>query len=77
MKKIILGYFIFVCLLCSCTSSDINDEDCNCGKVIQASTFNVYTTSFTVVKVKNNCTGVVSQFQMNGVIKNGSTLCGY
>ena len=79
MKNIFMC-FIFVCyfFLSSCTPSEtISEGDCSCGKVIEASTFQVQGNHFTVVKVKNNCTGIIMQLQKQGIVTIGTEYCHY
>lgn len=69
----------------SCSTEDTSNEsstDCNCGKVTESTSFNVVNgqggvTVFSVIKIKNNCTDVVTQTQRNGNIAVGSQICNY
>ena len=79
MKNIFVC-FIFVCyfFLSSCTPSEtISEGDCSCGKVIQASTFQVQGNHFTVVKIRNYCTGIETQLQKQGIVTVGKEYCHY
>jgi len=75
MKKLLL-----LLLLAGCSTPDTSSEvvDCKCGTVIESQKFNVLgSNQFSVIKVKNNCTGIIKQFQKDGVILEGTTLCNY
>jgi hypothetical protein len=86
MKKTILILALAVMSI-SCSTGDDNNTnetntDCNCGKVTESSSFNVVNgqggvSVFSVIKIKNNCTGSVVQIQRNGNIPVGSQICNY
>lgn len=70
MKKLILSALLIGTLL-SCSSSDddssnSNQNDCNCGQVIQCMNFYIPNAPFTVIKVKNNCTGEIKTVNLDG-----------
>jgi hypothetical protein len=79
MKKIII---ILALALASCsTDSGSATADCRCGVAVESSSFNVAgpngVVTFTVLTMKNNCTGVFKQIQRDGTIPNGTQLCDY
>jgi hypothetical protein len=77
MKKVLL-LLLLVTVSCSQPDAPAPVTDCKCGTVIEAQTFNVFGSSFfSVLTVKNNCTGIMKQIQKNGVILKGTTLCNY
>jgi hypothetical protein len=67
MKKLLLSAIIVMAMSCSSNSDDTQTvaEDCNCDRVVEATTFNVvgtpqnpainYYTAYTTI---NDCTGV-------------------
>ena len=68
MKKLLLSAIVLVAMSCSSNSDDASQtvaEDCNCDRVVEATTFNVvgtpqnpamnYYTAYTTI---NDCTGV-------------------
>ena len=79
MKKIITILAIALISFSCSTDETTSNTDCNCGEVIQASTFNVTgpdgVTPYTVFKVKNNCTDVITQQQVYEVVSLGSQYC--
>jgi flagellar basal body L-ring protein FlgH len=67
---------------CSTDEQETSNTDCNCGEVIQSTSFNVVNGQggvnvFSVIKIKNNCTAEVIQTQRNGNIVVGSQICDY
>ncbi len=85
MKKTIMILSMAIMLL-SCTPGDDNSSqnnlDCSCGEVIQSASFNVVNgqggvDTFSVVKIKNNCTQEITQTQRNGNIAVGTQICNY
>lgn len=70
MKKLILSALLFSALTSCSTddnsSSNSTNNDCNCGQVVQCTSFNMPTSSFTVLKVKNNCTGELTTVNIPG-----------
>lgn len=78
MKKVLV---LLAIVMISCSTPSEQSEtsvDCKCGVVIDSQSFNVLGANyFSVIKVKNNCTGVVKQFQKDGVITIGTQLCNY
>jgi hypothetical protein len=84
MKKTILILAVAIVSL-SCSTEDStseNNNDCNCGEVTESTSFNVVNgqggvSVFSVVKIKNNCTGAIVQKQRDGNIPVGSQVCNY
>jgi hypothetical protein len=83
MKKAILILAVTIVSL-SCSTEDNtpseNPTDCNCGVVTESTSFNVVNgqggvTVFSVIKIKNNCTGAIIQTQRDGNIPVGSQIC--
>ena len=84
MKKVILILAVaMVSLSCSTEdSSSENNNNCDCGVVTESTSFNVVNgqggvSVFSVIKVKNNCTGAIVQIQRDGNIPVGSQICNY
>jgi hypothetical protein len=81
MKKILLLLLLLVTASCSQPDAPAPVTDCKCGTVIESQTYNISGIDgihyFSVVQVKNNCTGIVKQIQKNGVISKNTTLCNY
>jgi hypothetical protein len=75
MKKIILVFVIL--FIVSCTTESEDNTDCNCGKVIQSTSFNALGNVFSVFTVHNNCTGIDKQIQRNGIVNVGTVICDY
>ena len=77
MKKLLL--ILLVIYGCSTPEQQqTTNTDCNCGTVIESQSFNVLgQNQFSVIKVKNNCTGIIKQIQRNGVVSIGTNLCNY
>lgn len=77
MKKLLL----ILLVVYGCSTPEQPQEmpiNCNCGTVIESQSFNVLgQNQFSVIKVKNNCTGIIKQIQKNGVISVGTNLCNY
>lgn len=68
MKKVIL-LLILAMVLIGCSSSDQEQsvqQNCNCGVVIEKANFNIPNYNFTVLKVKNNCTGEIKTIDVPG-----------
>ena len=86
MKKTILILALAVMSI-SCSTEDTSIQDpiltnCDCGQVIQSTSFNVVNGQggvnvFSVIKIKNNCTDAIIQTQRNGNIPVGSQICNY
>jgi len=81
MKKTILILSLAVMSI-SCSTEDNPAPNCNCGEVTQSTSFNLINGQggvnvFSVIKIKNNCTGEVIQTQRNGNILVGSQICDY
>lgn len=77
MKKVLL-LLLLVTVSCSQPDAPAPVTDCKCGTVIESVPYNLFGSSFfSVVTVKNNCTGIMKQIQKNGVILKGTTLCNY
>jgi len=86
MKKSILILAVAMSSLSCSTDSNTPTEnpptDCNCGQVIQSSPFNIVNgqggiSVFSVIKIKNNCTGEIVQIQRDGNIPVGVQICNY
>ena len=81
MKKIIIG--ILVMSLYSCSKNDRIDNtvNCNCGTVEVSNTFNLAVPGglhqFSVMTVKNNCSGITKQIQRDGLYSVGNQICNY
>jgi hypothetical protein len=54
---------IGLCTL-GCTTDNTEEIDCGCGTIISKMHFTF--PNFTVLKVKNDCTGVVEQLNLDG-----------
>ena len=67
MRKLLLSAVLFYALT-SCTTNDspATNTDCDCGQVVECTSFNLPTSSFTVIKVKNNCTGIIKTVNLQG-----------
>jgi hypothetical protein len=81
MKKVILILAVAIVSL-SCSTGDDAPPNCNCGEVTESTSFNVVNgqggvSVFSVVKIKNNCTGAIIQTQRDGNIPVGSQICNY
>jgi len=82
-KSILILAMALVSLSCSTDSnSPSNNNDCDCGAVTQSASFNVVNGQggvdvFSVVKIQNNCTGVITQTQRDGNISVGTQICNY
>lgn len=81
MRKVLknkLLYLLLIFTFISCSPDEIakNNQDCNCGEIVEASFFNTIDQDFTVFKVKNYCTGEIKQIQKNGQYKKGDKYCG-
>ena len=79
MKKTIMILAMAV-MSFSCSTEDETTNDCNCGQVIQSTSFNVVNGEggvdvFSIVKIKNNCSDEVVQTQLDGSIPVGSEIC--
>jgi len=86
MKKTILILAVAMtslsCSTDSNTPSNNTPTNCNCGEVTQSNSFNVVNgqggvSVFSVVKIKNTCTGAIIQTQRDGNIPVGSQICNY
>ena len=75
MKKILL--LLAAITIVSCSTETTEEGDCNCGKVIQSTSFNALGNVFSVFTVHNNCTGIDKQIQRNGIVKVGTIICDY
>ena len=75
MKKLLLLFAVL--FIVSCTPESEENTDCNCGKVIQSTSFNALGNVFSVLIVHNNCTGIDKQIQRNGIVKVGTVICDY
>lgn len=79
-KTIIILAMAAMSFSCSTDEQKTTSTDCDCGQVIQSTSFNVVDGSggvntFSVIKVKNNCTEEVTQTQVNGTINVGNQYC--
>jgi hypothetical protein len=79
MKKAILILAVAMASL-SCSTDSNTPPNCDCGVVTQSTSFNVVNgqggvSVFSVIKIKNNCTGEVIQTQRDGNISVGSQIC--
>jgi len=85
MKQTILILALAVMSISCSTEDTIEDTsltNCDCGQVIQSTSFNVVNGQggvnvFSVIKIKNNCTDAIIQTQRNGNIPVGSQICNY
>ena len=86
MKKTILILALALMSISCSTDNNTAPEtpttNCNCGEVTQSTSFNVVNgqggvSVFSVVKIKNNCTGAIIQTQRDGNIPVGSQICNY
>lgn len=83
MKKSILILAMAIMSFSCTTDNEIpTTNDCTCGEVTQSASFNVVNGQggvdvFSVVKIQNNCTGVITQTQRDGNIPVGSQICNY
>jgi uncharacterized protein YcfL len=73
MKKLLL---LTAILLVSCSKQD-EVLNCDCGKVIQSSSFNALGNQFSVFTVRNNCTGIEKQTRRDGIVNVGTQICNY
>lgn len=74
-KKLLLLFIIFLFIGCSTDevqTTDKQNTDCRCGVIIEASWFQG---TFSVFKVKNNCTGEIKQFTQDGKFVKGQEYC--
>jgi hypothetical protein len=81
MKKVItILALALISLSCSTDETTTTNTNCNCGEVIQSSNFNVVNgqggvSVYSVIKVKNNCTDVITQSQIDYALSVGSQYC--
>jgi len=81
MKKVII--ILAIALFASCTPEETTTStDCNCGQIVQSNSFNIINgtggiTVFSVLKVKDNCTGEIVTIQRNGTYANNTQICNY
>ena len=65
--KALLMISLFTLIGCSKDSvAVVPVTDCNCGVITEKTVFNLPTSSFTNLKVKNNCTDEVSLITVDG-----------
>jgi hypothetical protein len=81
MKQTILILALAIMSI-SCSTGDDAAPNCNCGEVTESTSFNVVNGQggvnvFSVIKIKNNCTGAIVQKQRDGNIPVGSQICNY
>jgi hypothetical protein len=81
MKKIIMILAMaLMSFSCSTDEQETSNTDCNCGEVIQSTSFNVVNGQggvnvFSVVRIQNNCTDEITQTQVDGNVNIGSQIC--
>lgn len=69
MKKLLLSTVLLFSFGASCEPESINEEsnlNCKCGTIIDKAFYNIPNSSFTVLKVKNDCTGITETIQVAG-----------
>lgn len=66
--KILIIFTILFSLGASCEPDELPQQqlDCSCGVIIQKDFFQMPTSSFTLLKIKNNCTNEITQIQVSG-----------
>ena len=77
MKKQITFLFALI-MLAGCSVDEQNRQDepnCNCDTIIQANVFAIPTYTWTVVTVKNDCTGAQRQIELSGRRQVGEKIC--
>ena len=82
MKKLIIILAIAFTFV-SCSPEQTNtSSDCDCGQIIQSNSFNLINqqggiTVFSVLKIKDNCTGEIVTIQKDGTYSNNTQICNY
>jgi hypothetical protein len=79
-KTIMILAMAFMSFSCSTDEQETSNTDCNCGEVIQSTSFNVVNGQggvnvFSVVRIQNNCTDEITQTQVDGNVNVGSQIC--
>lgn len=79
-KTIMILAMALMSFSCSTDDATTTNTDCNCGEVIQSTSFNVVNGQggvnvFSVVRIKNNCTDDITQTQVDGTVNVGSQIC--
>jgi hypothetical protein len=75
MKKLIL---ILAVIISSCSNDSENrtePQNCNCNTIISANTFSIPGRTWTVATTANDCSGLQSQIELNGVHFVGEKIC--
>lgn len=69
--KLLLIALAFGLMSSTCEPDEIEElqTDCSCGVIIEKVFFG-FPNNFTILKVKNNCTGNVQQLELDGNIGN-------
>ena len=73
LLSLISIFIMFMAFGCSPDELPKEEQDCNCGEIIEASWFQG---KFSVFKVKNYCTGEIKQITKDGHYLKGSKYCG-
>lgn len=74
MKKLLLSSLVLFAVSCSNDDSNSSSNNCNCGRVVRCSSFNMVnpvgsptpTTTFTTFVVLNNCSNLETTYNVNG-----------
>jgi hypothetical protein len=79
-KTIMILAMALMSFSCSTDEQETSNTDCNCGEVIQSTSFNVVNGQggvnvFSVVRIQNNCTDEITQTQVDGNVNLGSQIC--
>jgi hypothetical protein len=79
-KTIMILAMALMSFSCSTDEQETSNTDCNCGEVIQSTSFNVVNGQggvnvFSVVRIQNNCTDEITQTQVDGNVNVGSQIC--
>lgn len=63
--KILIAFILLFSFGASCTPDELpSNTNCSCGTITEKVTF--YNPTFTLIKVKNNCSGEVKQKELTG-----------
>lgn len=65
MKKLLFLALALGIMSCSTDEENINQPDCGCGVIIEKNYFSGVA-NFTILKVKNNCTGQITTIELDG-----------
>ena len=62
--KLLLILFL---IITACSNEELSQEqqDCNCGTIVEKIFFSGVA-PFTILKIKNNCTGQIMQIELDG-----------